>query len=180
MKTIENVLGRKNIKKKKQNFRHDKKYRKASKKNVISFFTTHTYLKLLLLFIFSFTYFQIYLFPSKHLTKKEEIKIAYNKNYSSSTKVGLCIICKLENLYIKEFIDYYKDLGYNHIFIYDNNDKDGERLEDVIQKYIDEGFVSITDYRGDRNRLYLEHILTVMKKIVKNMIGYLFLILMNS
>jgi hypothetical protein len=71
-------------------------------------------------------------------------------------------------------------LGYNHIFIYDNNDKDGERLEDVIQKYIDEGFVSITDYRGDRNRLYLEHILTVMKKIVKNMIGYLFLILMNS
>lgn len=71
-------------------------------------------------------------------------------------------------------------MGYNHIFIYDNNDKDGERLEDVIQKYIDEGFVSITDYRGDRNRLYLEHILTVMKKIVKNMIGYLFLILMNS
>ena len=152
MKTIKNVLGRKNIKKKKQNLWHDKKYRKASKKNVISFFTTHTYLKLLLLFIFSFTYFQIYLFPSKHLTKKEEIKIAYNKTYSSSTKVGLCIICKLENLYIKEFIDYYKDLGYNHIFIYDNNDKDGERLEDVIQKYIDEGFVSITDYRGDRNR----------------------------
>ena len=44
----------------------------------------------------------------------------------SSTKVGLCIICKEENLYIKEFIEHYKNLGYNHIFICDNNDIDGE------------------------------------------------------
>ena len=44
------------------------------------------------------------------------------------------MISKRENLYIQEFIDHYKNLSYDHIFIYDNNDIDGERLEDVIQK----------------------------------------------
>ena len=68
------------------------------------------------------------------------------------TKVGLCVLCKGENLYIKEFIDYYRNLGYNHIFIYDNNDINGERIEDVIQKEIDEGFISIINYRGDRDK----------------------------
>ena len=47
------------------------------------------------------------------------------------------MICKLENLYIQEFIEHYKKLGYNHIFIYDNNDINGERFEDVIQKEIE-------------------------------------------
>ena len=59
------------------------------------------------------------------------------------------MICKLENLYIQEYIDHYKKLGYNHIYLYDNNDFDGERFEDVIQKEIDEGFISIINYRGD-------------------------------
>ena len=64
------------------------------------------------------------------------------------TNVGLCIICKRENLYIKEFIDHYKNLGYNHIFLYDNNNIDDENFENVLQNEIDEGFVSITNYRG--------------------------------
>ena len=63
----------------------------------------------------------------------------------------MCTLCKSENLYIQEFIDYYRDLGYNHIFIYDNNDIDGERLEEVIQEEINEGFISIINYRGSKN-----------------------------
>ena len=98
-----------------------------------------------------------------------------NIKTDSSIKVGICTLCKEENLYIQEFIDYYRDLGYNHIFIYDNNDIDGERLEDVIQKEIDKGFVSVINYRGDRNkpifRIYID--------TIKIMIGFLFLILMN-
>lgn len=63
-------------------------------------------------------------------------------------KVCLCVIGKNENLYINEFIDYYKNLGYNHIYLYDNNDINDEKFEDVIKNEIDNGFVSLIDYRG--------------------------------
>ena len=65
-------------------------------------------------------------------------------------KVGLCAIGKLENLYAKEHINYYKKLGYKHIFIYDNNDQNEEKFESVLNKDIKKGFVTIIDYRGFR------------------------------
>ena len=86
----------------------------------------------------------------------------------SSIKVGLCIICKDENLYIKEFIEHYKNIGYNHIFIYDNNDINGERLEDIIQKEIDEGFISIINYRGDKKRPIFRAYIDCYEKNNKN------------
>ena len=75
-------------------------------------------------------------------------KIEKNKH----TKVCMCALGKKENYYAKEWIDYYKALGYNHIFIYDNNDPDDERFEEVLSKEISEGFVSIIDYRGYRGK----------------------------
>ena len=65
-------------------------------------------------------------------------------------KVCLCIIGKNENLYINEFIDYYKNIGYNHIYLYDNNDINDEKFEDEIKDEINNGFVSLIDYRGYR------------------------------
>jgi len=65
-------------------------------------------------------------------------------------KVGLCVIGKLENLYAKEYVNYYKNLGYKHIFIYDNNNKDDENFETILNKDIKNGFVSIIDFRGFR------------------------------
>ena len=75
----------------------------------------------------------------------------YDKKLSTSTaylKVCLCVIGKKENLYVKEFVNHYIKLGYNKIFIYDNNDINDERFEDIIQEEIDKGFVSILNYRG--------------------------------
>ncbi len=72
------------------------------------------------------------------------LKIAFIKKL----KVCLCVIGKKENNYVQEFIEHYKRLGYDKIFIYDNNDVNDERFEDVIQKEIDIGFVSIINYRG--------------------------------
>ena len=63
-------------------------------------------------------------------------------------KVCLCIIGKKENRYAKEFVEHYKKIGYNKIFIYDNNEINDEKFEDVIQDEIDEGFASIINYRG--------------------------------
>jgi hypothetical protein len=59
---------------------------------------------------------------------------------------------KDENRYIKEFVELYKNYSVDKIYLYDNNDIDGERFEDVIQKEIEKGFVSIINYRGYRGK----------------------------
>lgn len=68
-------------------------------------------------------------------------------------KICLCAIGKNENLYIKEFVEHYKKIGYNRIFLYDNNDIDDERFEDKIKTEIDKGFVKIINYRGYKGKL---------------------------
>ena len=40
------------------------------------------------------------------------------------------------------------------IFLYDNNDIEGERFEDVIGDYIDKGYVQILDWRGKTKGIY--------------------------
>ena len=56
-----------------------------------------------------------------------------------------------ENRYIREFVEHYITIGYNNIFIYDNNDKNGECFEEVINDYIKNGFVKIIDYTERNN-----------------------------
>ena len=68
-------------------------------------------------------------------------------------KVCLCVIGKKENLYVNEYINHYKKIGYNHIYLYDNNDINEENFEDVLKKEIKFGFVSIINYRGYRGLL---------------------------
>ena len=48
-------------------------------------------------------------------------------------KIALCTMGKQENLYVKEFIYYYKKLGVDTIFIYDDNDYKIEKFSDVIK-----------------------------------------------
>jgi hypothetical protein len=73
----------------------------------------------------------------------------YNKNKENNNiKVCLCTPCKQENRYIREFVDYYKNIGIDKIFLYDNNNIEGEKLEDVIEDYIKIGFVEILNWRG--------------------------------
>ena len=38
-------------------------------------------------------------------------------------KIAVCAIMKDENQYIEEWSNHYKNLGFDHIFIYDNNSK---------------------------------------------------------
>ena len=63
-------------------------------------------------------------------------------------KVSLCCCGRLENRYAIEFIEYYKKLGFDHIYIIDNNHDNEEHFEDVIQKYINENFVTIYNFRN--------------------------------
>ena len=58
-------------------------------------------------------------------------------------KIALCAIAKNENLYIREWVEYYMKLGFSNIILYDNNNINGECFEEVINDYIESGFVKI-------------------------------------
>lgn len=60
----------------------------------------------------------------------------------------ICCIAKLENNYLREWVEWYKNIGVTNICLYDNNDIDGEHFDDVIGDYIDSGFVIVKDIRG--------------------------------
>ena len=86
------------------------------------------YNKVILNFIFFYILFN---FSRKNTqingqSKKREIKVA------------LCTMGRKENLYAKEFIEYYIKLGIDHMFIYDDNPPLTEKIQDVIdEKYMD-------------------------------------------
>ena len=64
-------------------------------------------------------------------------------------KIALIVIGRLENRYVIEFIDYYKQLGINTIFIVDNNNDDEEWFEDVLSdEYRQKNSIKIIHYRG--------------------------------
>lgn len=79
---------------------------------------------------------------------KKEYEERYNNETLNTFKTLLCCIGKNENNYIREYVEWYKNLGVSHIRIYDNNDIDGENFEDIIGDYINNGFVDIVNYRG--------------------------------
>lgn len=63
-------------------------------------------------------------------------------------KIAICAIAKNENLYIRDWIEYHKKLGIDKIFLYDNNDINGEHFESVIKNYIDSKYVTVFNKRG--------------------------------
>ena len=73
-----------------------------------------------------------------------------NKLFNINIKICLCTIDKNENSYIKEFVVYYKELGYNYIYLYDNNNIDDEKFEGNIYNEINKGFITLINYRGIR------------------------------
>lgn len=65
-----------------------------------------------------------------------------------TNKVLLCCIGRRENQYIREFVEYYKNLGFDNICLYDNNYDGEDKFEDAIGDYIDNGYVFLKDYRN--------------------------------
>ena len=71
------------------------------------------------------------------------------------TKVAVCAIGRLENRYAVEWVEHYNALGVDKIFIYDNNRvEDGELFQDVLQPYIEAGFVEVVYFDGLQKDAY--------------------------
>lgn len=62
----------------------------------------------------------------------------------------IAVICKNESKYLKEFIDYHLQIGFDKFIIADNNDLNGERYEELLKDYISKEQVIILDYRGKK------------------------------
>lgn len=71
-------------------------------------------------------------------------------NIHGYLKVCVCTLGKQENRYIREFVEHYKEYGVDKIFLYDNNNINGEKFEEVIKDYIEKGFVEIINFRGKK------------------------------
>ena len=77
-----------------------------------------------------------------------KLPLLYEIQFSKTNLVCLCVIAKLENKYIREFVQYYKKYDIDKIFLYDNNDINGENFEDIIPDFIENGFVELINFRG--------------------------------
>ena len=66
-------------------------------------------------------------------------------------KVGLIAIARMENSYIKEFCDYYLNLGFDNIIIYDNNRTGEESFDTVLSDSINNNKVLIMNVRDQKN-----------------------------
>ena len=62
----------------------------------------------------------------------------------------ICAIAKNENAYLYEWAVYHLSLGFSHIYVYDNNDVDGERVDDVFANTEIASQISVFDVRGEK------------------------------
>lgn len=76
--------------------------------------------------------------------RKERIKTSP----TTGDGIALCCIGRRENRYAREFVEHYQRLGFDKIYLCDNNRDGEEYFEDVLSPFIESGFVEILDYRN--------------------------------
>ena len=72
------------------------------------------------------------------------------KSEEKDEKYFACIVTtgKRENLYAKQFIDYYISIGFDKFILGDNNSPNTEKLSYILQEYINNKKVDIIDIIG--------------------------------
>ena len=105
--------------------------------------------------IFSFLFLLDVILNKKSSIKKYYVTTFANLNNKfTKTKVCVCTPVKEENRYIREFIQHYKKYGVDKMFLYDNNDIEGEKFDDILKDYISKGFVEVLNQREKKDGMY--------------------------
>lgn len=65
-------------------------------------------------------------------------------SYGYEFEVSICGIFQNEGPYLCEWIEYYKLLGVQHFYLYNNNSKDN--WEEILEPYIEEGLVELIEW----------------------------------
>ena len=106
--------------------------------------STIIYIILSIILIFFIIYFIIKIYGLIiNINQNNNHIVDYNK-----TKVCVCTLGKDENRYIREFVQHYENYGVDKIFLYDNNDVDGEKFDEILKDFIQKGFVEVMNWRG--------------------------------
>ena len=124
-------------------------------------------------FISILIFLLIFFFFFMKVINQKAIFLNNDFNNSADIKVCLCTLGKKENLYIKEFIQYYEKIGIDRIFLYDNNDINGERFEDIIEEYINKSFVKLFNWRG-KSKILIPYLNDCYKRNYKHFDWLLF------
>ncbi len=66
--------------------------------------------------------------------------------------LSLCLICKDENDYLPEWLDYHILMGVDRFYIYDNESR--LSLRETLKDYIERGWVVVSDIPGKAMQLY--------------------------
>ena len=69
-------------------------------------------------------------------------------------RTAVIAVAKLENNYIREWTEWYKNLGFTNVIIYDNNDYGDERIVDAIRDHFDSGFAIIKPLHNVKDAQY--------------------------
>lgn len=86
------------------------------------------------------------------IAKKRVSRFIYQDNNKYfQDEVAVVAIAKNEATYIREWIAYYKVIGVNRIYLYDNESIDG--LKECISDFIQEGFVVYTYFPGKNRQM---------------------------
>lgn len=73
-------------------------------------------------------------------------KIRKDNNREFKHDVAIVAIAKNEGLYIQEWLEFHRLVGVTKIYLYDNGSDDNTR--ELLEPYINEGFVEYTDFPG--------------------------------
>ena len=96
-----------------------------------------------------------YIFLNHLINKKVFNTYCYHdEEIIKNKKVCVCTLGKEENRYIREYVQHYEKYGVDKIFLYDNNNINGERFETSIGDYAEKGFVEILNWRGKKQALF--------------------------
>lgn len=114
--------------------------------------------RLFIIIAFFISLMILFIIITKNKSVNNIINKIINSNKKSKTKVALCTIAKKENRYIKYFIEFYKKLGFNHIYFYDNNETGDESIDDlqIVKDGIKEGYITVINYKDKKLCLVTE------------------------
>lgn len=75
---------------------------------------------------------------------RQVIRRARNLQFKYET--AICALAKNEEPYLKEWLDHHYTIGFDHIYLIDNNDKPGLRA--FLASYLDKAILTIIDFHG--------------------------------
>lgn len=82
---------------------------------------------------------------------------------------SICSFFQNEAPYLKEWIEYHRQIGFEHFWLYNNN-SDDNYLE-VLQPYIDEGIVELQDHPSPKGEFWASYQVGAFNKAIQKSSG---------